>query len=383
MSETGTVLHIIPTLDQAGAEKQLALLAGELKRRGWPVHVCALTRGGPYQKKLEAAGVPVTVIGKATKLDPFAYLRLRRFLRQIRPDIVQTWLFAANAYGRWAAWRTGVPHIVASERCADYWKSWWHFTIDRFLARRSDAVVVNGRYVQDFYASHGIPRDKIVVIPNAVLEPPLPSDSRRAMLLEFGLPDEARVIALVGRLWPQKRVEDAIWAADLLKRIRDDVHLLVIGDGPLRERLIQYRDQIEIADRVHFVGHRTDLPRWLPHFDVLWNTSAYEGQSNAVLEAMACGVPVVAADIPGNRELIVPDETGFLVPAGKSGRAPLAAKTKKLLEDEDLRRRMGEAARRRARDEFSLSRMADAYCRLYEGLLSRRPAPARSAAPCV
>lgn len=371
MSETGTVLHIIPTLDQAGAEKQLTLLAAELKRRGWPVHVCALTRGGPYRKELEAAGVPVTVIGKATKLDPTAYLRLRRFIRQTRADIVQTWLFAANAYGRWAAWRAGVPHIVGSERCADHWKTWWHFRIDRFLARRSDAVVVNGRYVREFYVSHGIPAEKIVVIPNAVVEFPAASDSRRAMLLEFGLPDDARVVALVGRLWPQKRVEDAIWAADLLKRIRDDVHLLIIGDGPLRERLTRYRDSIEIEDRVHFVGHRKDLSRWLPHFDVLWNTSAYEGQSNAVLEAMACGVPVVASDIPANRELIVPDETGFLIPAGKSGRAPLAAKTKKLLEDEDLRRGMGEAARRRAREEFSLTRMADAYCRLYAELLQR------------
>jgi len=381
VAATPTVLHIIPTLDRAGAEKQLTLLATELKRRGWSVQVCALTRGGPYQRALESSGVPVTVIGKSAKVDPSAYFRLSRVIREIRPTIVQTWLFAANAYGRWAAWRNGVPHIIGSERCADHWKSWWHFAIDRFLAQRSQRIVANGHYVKEFYASHGIAAEKITVIPNAVPPPPPTGDSRRAMLLEFGLPDDARVVALVGRLWPQKRVEDAIWAADLLKRIRDDVHLLIIGDGPLRERLTQYRDKIEIEDRVHFVGHRDDLDRWLPHFDVLWNTSAYEGQSNAVLEALACGVPVVATDIPSNRELIVHEETGFLVPPGKKGRAPLAAKTKRLLEEEDLRRRMGEAGRRRALGEFSLTRMADGYCRLYEELLSMAPHPAASDLP--
>ena len=111
-------------------------------------------------------------------------------------------------------------------------------------------------------------------------------------------------------------MKDAIWAADLLKVIRDDVHLLVIGDGPQRDRLRRYRDQVRIGDKVHFLGERGDVPRLLPHFDVLWSTSGYEGQSNVILEAMAAGVPVVATDIPGTRELVISDTTGYLVPVG-------------------------------------------------------------------
>jgi hypothetical protein len=93
-----------------------------------------------------------------------------------------------------------------------------------------------------------------VIIPNGIL-PPKPSTTPRDVLLdELGLPAGSRLIGLMGRLWAQKRVDDAIWAADLLKRVRDDTHLLILGDGPLREKLRRFRDKVEIRDRVHFLG---------------------------------------------------------------------------------------------------------------------------------
>ncbi len=171
---------------------------------------------------------------------------------------------------------------------------------------------------------------------------------------------------MVGRLWPQKRVKDAIWAADLLKVIRDDVHLLVVGDGPQRDRLRRFRDQVDIRSKVHFLGHRDDVSRLLPHFDVLWSTSGYEGQSNAILEAMAAGVPVVATDIPGTRELVQPGVTGYLVSVGD--RAGFAKHTEHLLNDSALAARFSAAARQRARSEFSVEKMVARYAELYREL---------------
>jgi len=370
------ILQIIPTLDRAGAEKQLCLLAGGLPRDEFEVHVCALTRGGPLETDLSAAGVPTVVVGKRWKLDPGSFWRLKKHVARLRPDLIHAWMFAANTYGFAAGWACGVKHIVLGQRCVDPWKSRVQLAVDGFLAQRSRCVVVNSEGVRDFYQRHGTPAEQIRIIPNAV---PMPSPSnvtRRQLLAELGLPERSRLIGSVGRLWPQKRVKDAIWAADLLKVIRDDVHLLVIGDGPQRDRLQRFRDQVHIGDKVHFLGRRGDVPRLMPHFDLLWSTSGYEGQSNVILEAMAAGVPVVATDIAGTRELVVPDTTGYLVPVGD--RATFAKYAERLLNDAALSARLGDAGRRRVQDEFSVEKMIERHAALYREALresTRPPSP--------
>lgn len=373
------ILEIIPTLDRCGAEKQLVLLARGLAREEFDVHVCVLTRSGPLLADLEEAGIPVTLIGKRWKVDPSALVRLRRLVQELRPDLIHTWIFAANAYGRAAGLWAGVRCLVAGERCVDPWKTWMEFTIDRFLARRSARIVANSPGVRDFYVEHGLPAEKFEVIPNGILAPPC-TTTRQEILAELGLPADARVAALVGRLWPQKRVKDAIWAAATIKVFRGDLHLLVIGDGPDREQLIRFRNQSDIQDKIHFLGQREDVPRILPHVDVLWSPSAYEGQSNAIMEAMSLGVPVIGTDIPGTRDLIVHGETGFLVPTtdraalatavNRPVAAGLSKHTVEILDDPALARRLGEAAQRRMQEEFGVERMVERYADLYRRLLA-------------
>ena len=361
------ILHIIPTLDRAGAEKQMTLLADRLPRDEFDVHVCALTHGGPLAADLEAARIPTTVIGKRWKLDPRSYWRLKRHVAALKPDLIHTWIFAADAYGRAAGLACGVRHFVCGLRCVDPWKSGWQLAVDRYLARRTSRLVANSPGVRAFYVEKGLPADKIEVIHNGI-EPLGPSPIGRAELLaELELPADARLVGLVGRLWPQKRVKDAIWAADLLKVIRGDVHLLILGDGPQRDRLRRYRDHVLIGDKVHFLGQRDDAARMIPHFDVLWSTSGYEGQSNAIMEAMSAGVPVVATDIPGTRDLVVPDVTGCLFPIGD--RALLAKRTNQILDNPDLARRLGDAAKTRMADEFSVERMVHRYAELYREIV--------------
>ena len=367
------ILEIIPTLDRAGAEKQLTLLAAGLSTDEFDVHVCALTRGGPLMEDLDKAGIAATVIGKRWKFDPQALLRLKQFISQWKPDLIHTWIFAANAYGRAAGMWCKVKCLVAGERCVDPWKGGRDLAIDRYLARRTTRIVTNSSGVKEFYVGHGLPAEKFVVIPNGIL-PPKPSPTpREALLEELGLPPGSRLIGLIGRLWAQKRVDEAIWAADLLKRVRDDSHLLILGDGPLHDRLRRFRDKVEIRDRVHFLGHRDDAWRIIPHFDVLWSTSAYEGQSNAIMEAMSHGIPVVATDIPGTRDLVVPEVTGQLVSATKADeerrRAAFAKHTQQLFEDPELASRLGAAAKARIETEFTVDKMVSAHAALYRELL--------------
>ena len=365
------LLLIVPTLDRCGAEKQLTLLASGLPRDRFDVHVCALTRGGPLLEPLEEAGIPVTVIDKSWKVDPLAYRRLAAHIAELKPDIVHTWIFAANAYGRQAAFRAGVKHVIASERCVDPWKRWHELAIDRYLARRTERIVVNSAGVRDFYVGHGIPEDRFVTIPNGIrptasIEP----STREEVLQELGLPSDARLIGAVNRLWPQKRIKDLIWGADLLKCVRGDTHLLIVGDGPQRWRMERYNYQMKTEDRVHFLGERDDVPRLLPHLDCLWLASSYEGQSNAIMEAMSAGVPVVTTDIPGNRDLVIHEKTGYLVTVGD--RSAIARQTKVLLENPELAEQMGAAGRQRMLEEFSVKKMVERHCDLYEQVMADR-----------
>lgn len=345
----------------------MSLLAQGLHRAGFDVHICALTRGGPWEHELVEAGVPVKVIGKRWRLDLQAFWRLKQHVRRLKPDLIQTWLFAGNSYGRAAGLACGVKHMIACERCVDPWKSEWQFMIDRWLAKRTDRIVANSEAVRNFNLRFGLPADRFVVIPNGVAEPAPSRFTREEMLAELNLPPDAKTIGFVGRFWPQKRIKDAIWVADLVKVVRDDVHMLIFGDGPQRERLRIFRDQVHIRDRVHFLGQRNDVHDFLPHFDVLLSTSAYEGQSNTILEGMAAGVPVVASDIPGTRDLITDGETGFLAPVGD--RAEFAGEVYRLLNEPELAGKIGAAARARALAEFSLNTMIQRFIDLYREVL--------------
>ncbi|PQO31509.1 glycosyltransferase [Blastopirellula marina] len=361
------LMLIIPTLDRSGAEKQLTLLAKGLPRDRFDVSVCALTRGGPYAEELKAAGIPVTVIGKKLKVDPPAYWRLKRHIQQVKPDIVHTWLFAANSYGRKAAFATQVPHVLCGERCVDPWKITHEHIIDRYLDRKTDKIVVNSTGIVDFYTEKGRDKQKFVVIPNGIdlIDGP-PTKSKEELWEELRLPPNAKMMLCVGRLWPQKRMKDLIWATEILKRIRDDAFLVIVGDGPQRERLIRYTEQVTIDDKVRIVGQRSDVSDLMKHATLFMLASGYEGQSNALMEAMATGLPVAVSDIPGNRDLVKHDENGYLVGLGQ--RTEYSRFANFLLEDEPLRKRFAEAARKTIAEEFSIQQMIDRHAALYESL---------------
>ena len=358
----------IPTMDQGGAEKQLSLLAKNLPRDSFEVRVFLLTREGPLSDSLRREGIPVEVIGKRFKADPSALFRLKRAFESFSPDIVHTWLFAANSFGRVAAKLAGVPTIIASERCVDPWKTMGHFFIDRQLARFTKAITTNSHGVVDFYVRHGIDRNLFHVIPNGVFERAPTSCTREDAFSRLKVDPSRRLILAVGRLWPQKRYRDLIWAGELLATTREETTLVIIGDGPQSAELLRYRDATSKPEHVRFAGHRDDVAELLPHADVFWIGSEYEGQSNAVIEAMQAGVPVVASRIPGNIDLVESGSTGILVDLGDT--ADFARQTNVLLEDNDQRKRFGQAGQAKIARDFSVEEMINMHEDLYEKLAS-------------
>ena len=372
---TRRIALIAESLERAGTPKQLTLLAAGLPRDAFDVHVLALERGGAYESTLSAAGIPVTIIGQRGWADPIGCGRLLRTLKRLRPDVVHTWGKTANFCGRSTALAAGVKTLLASEQGIDPQKSGPRWMIDRWLAKRTARIVAVSPHVRDFYVAGGLPAEKFDVISNGV---PLVSGTiatasssdaphRSALLAELGLSPDARLIVSLGALKQHKRLKDLIWATELLRNIRDDFHLLIVGDGPQREALLRYRNLVQLRDRVHFLGPRDDAAAILTQSDLLWLSSAYEGQPNSVMEALAAGVPVVATDIPGVRELVTNGEHGYLVPVGD--RAALGRYANKLLNEPDLRAQFGAAGRERMQREFSVKTMVARYDVLYRDVL--------------
>ncbi len=360
------VLQLIPTLDRSGAEKQMVLLAKGLPRDRFRVEVAALTRLGPLEGELREAGIPVTLIGKPLKIDPFALGRLTRFLKQKRFDVVQTWVFAANSYGRVAAHLARVPVVITAEMAVDLWKGRGHLAIDRRLARWCDRLVGNSQAVVDFYRQAGIPDEKLAMIFSGIAAEEPPEVDRGAVRAEFGWPVDAPVVLFAGRLMPQKGVDDLLMALDVLHNIRPEVKTLIVGGGPLQSELeeIAHAYRLDQDNSVRFLGHRDDVPRLLAASDLLVLPSLYEGLPNVVLEAMRFRKPVVATAAPGTTEVVVDGETGLLVPL----KTPpvLARAIRTIVDDPALARKLGEAGRARVEAEFGVDRMVEKFSELYE-----------------
>ncbi len=183
----------------------------------------------------------------------------------------------------------------------------------------------------------------------------------------LGIPPRSKLVLAIGRLWPQKGYQDLIWAGELMAVAHGDAWLVIVGDGPQRERLQQFRDDSRAQNSVRFVGERTDARELLSAADLLWNGSLYEGQSNTILEAMSQGVPVLASDIPGNRDLVVHEQTGYLYALADV--ANLTRYSNRLLQDAELWSRMSQASIVRAQAEFSIERMVQRHAAEYQRLL--------------
>jgi glycosyltransferase involved in cell wall biosynthesis len=166
---------------------------------------------------------------------------------------------------------------------------------------------------------------------------------------------------------PEKRVKDLIWAADLLRVLHDNLRLLVIGDGPLRQQLEEYARLASDLEHIRFLGTGNDVWRITPHLNVLWDASESAGQSAAILEAMAAGVPVIASDTRTNRELVVEDATGYLIRLGtRAGRAARARLTDRIFNDQVVSARLNEGAQKRAFEIFNAERMVLQYLEVYD-----------------
>jgi glycosyltransferase involved in cell wall biosynthesis len=349
------ILNVIPRMASDGAAAQLALLAAELPRDAFEIRVCVLGVEDGLAASLAVAGVPVTALGWTRLLDPRPLWRLRRLVREFRPDVIHAWrpsaLRALAVAGGRAKARLVVSHPFASGRSSEENVS----RLDRWLLGRADRVVASGAAEADRCVCAGIAPGKIVVVrPGVPSAAPLPR-----------VDSPARALLCAGRMEPHKGFREAIWAFDVLHLLYNELRLLVVGDGPELQRL-RYFVGRSGASAVEFVGARPDVSALMAGAEAVWVPSLRDGGVRVALEAMAAGRAVVASHLPGLAEVIVDGETGFLVPPGD--KIALARQTRVLLNDGGLRERMGQAGRERVAREFSVGAAVRCARALYEQL---------------
>ncbi|RMG32749.1 MAG: glycosyltransferase [Planctomycetota bacterium] len=368
------IAFCITGLNVGGAERVLTRLVTALDRREWEPLVLCLGPEGPFADRIRAASVPVEILGARGSVDaPRVLWTLVRRLRAFRPAVLQSFLFHANVIGALAGRLAGVPRVATGIRVAEREKL-WHLRWQRRITRLVDVhVCVSGSVAEHAATVGGLPRERLVVIHNGVsLEEidavPAADMSAVLSLAEAGPPP--RTVLCVGRLDEQKDPLGLLAVASAFLSAGGDVHLVYVGDGPLRSRLEQRIAEHPLRERIHCLGRRDDVLGLMKAATCLVLPSRWEGMPNVVLEAMAAGLPVVAFDVEGVRELIPDDRFGAVVPSGDS--AALAAAVRTLLEDADRRRGLARAARQRIAEDFTLRRMVEKYASLYRSLIDGR-----------
>ena len=350
------VLHVIATLDRAGAEKQLVCLCRNLDRSTFQPAVCCLTRGGPFAADLRQAGVPIYLLNKRGRWDLRVIWRAARVIREFQPHIVHTWLPTANTLGRVAGLAAGVPVLIASERAKDAWKGMGRIAADRILAKRTARIVTNAEAVRDFLVDDiGVLPEKVRIIRNGLDLAEFDAAAARGPSDALPESEGCTIIGAVGRLEPQKGMMDLVEAFAQLPHDMQHTRLWIAGEGPLKSKLQRKVIETEMQERVRFLGARPDVPALMTRFDLFVLSSLWEGLPNVVLEAMAARRAVVATKVDGTTEAVTHEWTGVLVPPSNPG--VLAQAIERLLRDPALRQKYGDAGRLKVEQRFGPDRM--------------------------
>ncbi len=364
------VMYVIWSLGLGGAEQVIINLIRGLDRDRFEPMVCCLNEEGAFADLVKARGVPVFALRKRPGPDLATVGKIQCLLKEHRVDILHGHLWGGNFWGRLAARTARTPVVVVTEHSVDVWKKWYHKAMDRFLAGWTDKVIVVSHKVKDFYRSEvGLPEDKLAVIYNGIPLPgdPCPTPRQQALKKELGVADGVPVIANIGRLVPAKANHMFMEALRHLLKEGARFQALIVGDGPLRQRLEEEGKDLVREGVLCFTGLRQDMSDILDITDIAALSSTREGFSIVVLECMAKGIPFVATNVGGNDEQIIDGQTGFLTEVNNP--RALAAAMSRLVNDASLRQEMGQKARDRLRRHFSLSVMVEQTQDLYQRLI--------------
>ena len=387
------IVHVMEST-AGGTRRHLDLLLSGLPRDRFALSAIVSDRGEEgFQQdvaKWRASGVHVheVELARDIRLRPDWSGRrvLRDLFKALSPDVIHTHSSKAGFLGRLAAAacrRRGAtaavyhtPHIFPFQWAHGVTRS-FYLRLERYAAVHCDAIVCLSKRQRDLAAELQVKRrERLVVIANGVDAAyyQVPSTAERAAArAELSLADEHLAVGMVGRLAPQKNIGQFIRAARLVADELPHARFFLVGSGPLEAEIRRRVSRLNLGEQFQLLGYREDTAQFMRALDLFVLTSLWEGLPYVILEAMATGLAVVATRIHGSVDLVEDGRTGRL--ADPFDDADVARHVIELLNDEDLRRRYGEAGRRRVEESFRLEPFLEAHVRLYEGTVFSSPDP--------
>jgi len=366
------LIHITYSLDVGGIERLVLDLVKKLNENKYKICVCALSNNLKLRDEFAKVNVPVYSLPKKDGIDFALPFKLMRLFRQNKTDIIHTHNIGPWLYGTIAARLTGVRAIVHTEHSNLFLSQNKLMIAERYLVRFTSYVISDSVKVYKHLVDlQKVNSDKIKIIYNGINTDVFRSERSGLNLMrkELNLKENSKMIGIVARLEP---VKDHLTLLNAFKIVTEKIPgsiLLIVGDGSQRIILKQKVAELKLNQNILFLGSRGDIPNILSALDVFVLSSENEGLSLSLLEAMAMGKPVVATNAGGNPEIVTDGITGMLVP--QKNPQKMAEAIVKILKNQDIGRKMGEAGRKRVEEKFSLDRMVREYEALYEECLSR------------
>jgi len=374
------VVLVIDDLGYGGAERQVVELANSMDRNRFNVHVCSLSDHAPLGNELRDAEHRLHIINAMGRFDFTVVPRLAYLLRALKADVVHGYLFTAEIVCRLAGRLAGTKLVVGSERNANRVISKRHILGLKLTQRSVDIIIANsnagaesnrkifGRQASDYRVVHnGVDTERFK---------PMDGTTVRQRLK---LPLQCPVIGAFANFKKQKNHTMLFRAFKLVLEYLPEARLLLVGDQTVssRGKLNGYRaqldrivDEMKIRDQCLFLGQQKNTELLYPTCDITVLSSLHEGTSNALLESMACGVPVIATNVGDNWYIIREGEVGHLVMVGDE--AGMAHHMKSMLSNNALRQEMGQKARDWVLEEFSNKRLGEKIEAVYTEYLSRK-----------
>ena len=349
------ITFIIPSLVSGGAERVLIHLINHLNKEKYSICLVLFENILDYKKDLRFSG-EIVCLDKKSRWDFFKLIfKLRKTLRTYQPDVVLSFLYYTNIVTVMASLffkrkfklilceRNYPPEYLQKDRLV-YLKKW----LMRFTYRKADKILtVSKSIARVLEKDFNIKSEKIKTIYNPVVLEEIKDKYQKEMKHPFFEDERAQIIISVGRLVEQKRVDRLLRAFSLVRKKQDRVYLIILGEGELRKELENLSLELRVDKWTDFVGFQSNPYAWIRKADIFVLSSDFEGFPNVILEAMACGTPVVSTDCPsGPNEIIVNGKNGILVPT--EDEKAMAEAILKLLTNDNLRKRFFEEGKKKA-----------------------------------